>query len=204
MTEIIAHRINDVATLQNLPQHYGAEIDLRDAGESIVLEHDPFVVSKKEILDEFLQHYQHGTLILNIKSERIEERILDLLRQSRLQNYFFLDCSFPMIKRLIDLGEQNIALRFSEYEGFDTIKNMRGKINWIWVDCFTKLPITSDLANLFKDWGYKLCLVSPDLQSRPEDIVTYKNYLREQNITFDAICVKQQNSNLWHSPIKKF
>ena len=32
-----------------------------------------------------------------------------------------------MIHQLSSNGEQNIAIRFSEYEGLDTILNMRGK-----------------------------------------------------------------------------
>ena len=40
--------------------------------------------------------------------------------------------------------EQNIALRFSEFEGIDTILNMSDKVKWVWVDCFSKLPITQE------------------------------------------------------------
>ena len=42
-----------------------------------------------------------------------------------------------MIRLLSDKGEKNIALRYSEYEGLDTVEKMQGKGDWVWVDCFT-------------------------------------------------------------------
>lgn len=38
-------------------------------------------------------------------------------------------------------GEKNIAIRISEYEGMDTARNMAGLVSWIWLDCFTRIPI---------------------------------------------------------------
>jgi hypothetical protein len=102
-----------------------------------------------------------------------------------------------MIVKLSKLGDKNIALRFSEYEGLDTIKSMIGKVNWIWVDCFTKLPINQNLYQFFKNNNFKLCLVSPELQNQESKISLYKNYLKEQSIIFDAICCKHYNIKLW-------
>ena len=39
--EFIAHCINTVEELKKLPKHFGLEIDLRDYGTRLVLEHDP-------------------------------------------------------------------------------------------------------------------------------------------------------------------
>ena len=102
-----------------------------------------------------------------------------------------------MIINLVDKNENNIALRFSEFEGLDTIRIMANKVNWIWVDCFAKLPINSEIYLELKRLNYRLCLVSPDLQNRSNDIEIYKKYLTEQRIKFDAICVKSANINRW-------
>jgi hypothetical protein len=110
--EFIAHRINTVAQLREVPPEYGVEIDLRDRGERLILQHDPF--SDGEDFAEYLPHYHHGTLILNIKSERIEHRVLELLNQHGVEDYFFLDSSFPMLYLLARQGEQRVAVRFSE------------------------------------------------------------------------------------------
>ena len=136
-------------------------------------------------------------MILNIKSERIEHKVLELIEQYAIKRYFFLDSSFPMIHLLSNAGESNIAIRFSEYEGFDTIINMKGKVDLIWVDCFSRLPITTENYQLLKQKGFKFCLVSPELQGQSEKIKSYKEYLLKNNIIFDAICTKQYNIDKW-------
>ncbi len=194
--EYIAHRINTVAELAETPMIYGVEIDLRDNLEGeIYIAHDPFVTG--ENFETYLQHYRHGTMILNIKSERIEFKVLELIKKYKINNYFFLDSSFPMINTLAKTGEKNVALRFSEYEGLDTIKKMQGLVQWVWVDCFTKLPIDNDVYQILKKMKYKLCLVSPELQGRDTDIEAYKTYLEAQGVVFDAICTKTYNISRW-------
>lgn len=198
MIEYIAHRINTVAELNNLPEGVGVELDLRDRGERLILQHDPF--SDGEDFEEFLSEYKNrGTLILNIKSERIELKVGELLVKYNVKKYFYLDSSFPMINLLSGRGEKNMAVRFSEYEGLDTVLNMQGKIEWVWVDCFTRLPIDKLTYEKLKKAGFKLCLVSPELQGRPDDIPVYRNRLHEEGILFDAICTKIKNFPVWNS-----
>ena len=194
--EFIAHRINKLEELETLPKEYGVEIDLRDNVDGkIYINHDPFILG--EDFEEYLKQYNHRTMILDIKSERIELKILELLKKYNIKDYFFLDSSFPMIKLLSDRGKKNIALRYSEYEGLDTLEKMQGKVDWVWVDCFTKLPIDSKIYRKIKDMGYKLCLVSPELQGQPEKIELYAKKIKEEKIEFDAICTKEYNVKKW-------
>jgi hypothetical protein len=193
--KFIAHRINTIEELKKIPKEYGTEIDLRDNGSDIILQHDPF--KSGENFEDYLKHYNHGTLILNVKSERIEHRILELLQKYKINDYFFLDCSFPMIYLLSNLGEKNIAIRFSEFEKIDTILTVKNRVNWVWVDCFSILPITTEINQIFKNAGLQTCLVSPELQGRDNDIEIYRKYLHENNITFDAICTKYYNIARW-------
>ena len=193
--QIISHRVNTIDELKSTPLNYGVEIDLRDSGDKLILQHDPF--SKGEDFEEFLKYYQHRTIILNIKSERIEEKVLDILRSYQVCDYFFLDSSFPMIYLLSSKGESNVAVRFSEFEKVDTVLALKNKINWVWIDCFTTLPINTENYRLLKDAGFKLCLVSPELQGRPEDITTYKKYLGDNDILIDAICTKRKHAKTW-------
>lgn len=196
MTHYIAHRINTVEELKQVPREYGVEIDLRDSPDGkIHIAHDPF--STGEDFEDYLRNYQHGTLVLNIKSERIEFRVLELIGKYSIKNYFFLDSSFPMIYLLTKQNENRVAIRYSEFEGMDTLKSMRGKLDWVWVDCFSKLPLNTEIFNELKSMGYKLCLVSPELQGRPEDLFIYKKYLSENDIIFDSICTKMHNVNNW-------
>lgn len=195
--EYIAHRINTVEELKQIPCEFGIELDIRDYKDNLILQHDPF--KNGEDFEIFLNHYNHGTMILNIKSEGIEHRILGLLNKYKINEYFFLDSSFPMINVLSSNGEKNIALRFSEFEGSDTILSMYKKIKWIWVDCFTKLPITIEKYKIFKEHNYNLCLVSPELQNQDHKIETYKQYIQNEGIKFDSICTKYKNINRWNS-----
>jgi hypothetical protein len=191
----IAHRINQLENLRQLPTTFGAEIDLRDRGERLILQHDPF--RDGEDCEPFFAEYRHGTLILNVKSERIEFRILDLLRQYKIENYFFLDSSIPMIVNLAKEGERRVAVRYSEFESIETVLKFSGLVDWVWIDCFTKLPCERlDLERL-KTAGFKLCLVSPELQGRPDDISAYKNQIAQKSFKFDAICTKLHNIDIW-------
>lgn len=194
--EYIAHRVNTLAQLQKLPAEYGVELDLRDdLNGRIYISHNPFEVG--EDFEEYCKEYHHGTMILNIKSERIEHEVLNLMRQYHIEKYFFLDSSFPMIKLLTDMGVKQVALRFSELEGLDTIRNMAGKAQWVWVDCFTKVPIDRESFRELKSLGYKLCFVSPELEGQEEKLPLYKQYLKEQDIVFDAVCTKSYHIKDW-------
>ena len=97
------------------------------------------------------------------------------------------------------MGVKDIALRFSELEGMDTIRNMAGKADWVWVDCFTKIPLDYDGYVELKELGYKLCFVSPELEGQEEKIPAYRKYIEEQGIVFDAVCTKSYHIGDWET-----
>ena len=190
------HRINTIAELTEIPIEYGIEIDLRDnVNGEIHLAHDPFILG--ELFEEYLKHYHHSFIILNIKSERIEWKIIELLQKYNIKDYFFLDSSFPMIHKLVLSGEKNMALRFSEFEGLDTIRNMKNTLNWVWIDCFTQNPLTLEIYNQLKGMNFKLCFVSPELQQQTEKLLKYKEYFQKNDIILDMICTKHYNIEKW-------
>ena len=96
--KVIVHRVNNSSKLLSIPKKYGVEIDVRDYKNKLILNHDPF--KKGEYLKKFLKNYNHGTLIINIKSEFIEFEILKILNRFKIKNYFFLDSSYPVIINL--------------------------------------------------------------------------------------------------------
>lgn len=201
--EYIAHRINTVEDLEKVPCHYGVELDIRDTlAGNISLQHEPFTPG--EDFETFLQKYQHGTMIINVKSERVELRALELLQRYGIKTYFFLDSSFPMINLLVHQGEDRVALRYSEYEGMDTLLRLAGKIKWVWVDCFTKMPLTREDYLKIKDCGYKICIVSPDLTGREHEIEMYGEILHQEQIEPDAVCTKLYNITRWQTAVQKY
>src|SRR5437016_354194 len=135
----IQHRVNTIEQLQATPTEYGVELDLRDRGDRLILQHDPF--QDGQDFADYLQHYRHGLMILNIKSERIEHRVLELVQAADIRDYFFLDSSLPMIRALVRQGQHRIAVRFSEFEPIESALALAGQVDWVWIDCFTKMPL---------------------------------------------------------------
>jgi hypothetical protein len=192
---MIAHRVNTVAQLRNTPVEFGVELDLRDRGDRLILQHDPF--SDGEDFTDYLHEYRHALMILNIKSERIEGRVLELMQRFGVARYFFLDSSFPMIRTLVRQGERQIAVRYSEFEPLESALALAGQVEWVWIDCFTKMPLDAVSYQRLKR-HFKLCGVSPELQGRPvETIADYANQLA--TFPLDAICTKRPD--LWQAAL---
>lgn len=194
--EIIEHRKNTIAELEKVPLAHGVEIDIRSSGNRIILQHDPFIDG--ENFEDWLEIFNHKTLILNVKEEGLEQHILNILEKRNIKDFFFLDQSFPFLIKTAKTGENRCAVRYSEYEAIETILNLSGLIQWVWVDCFTKFPITKASYQLLKQHHFKLCLVSPELQGRFDDseIDGFKDWLKQNDITLDAVCTKKPD--IWH------
>ena len=186
--EFITHQVNSIKDLKRIPNDYGLEVDLRDYGSQLILQHDPF--KHGENFEEYLKHYNHGTIILNIKSEGIEFRVIELLTKYKVTKYFFLDCSFPMIYLLSKAGEKNIAIRLSEFEGLDTTLKMQNRINWVWIDCFNHFSLDRDKYSKIKAAGLKICLVSPELQNQKDKITEHIKIIKNKDFKIEAVCSK--------------
>ena len=188
--EIIAHRRNTLAQLRETPTAYGVEVDLRSRGSRLVLHHDPFV--KGEDFEAWLAEYRHGTLILNVKEEGLEDALLAMMAEAGIEDFFFLDQSFPFLIRTARRGESRCAVRVSEFESIDTALTLKGLARWIWVDCFTRFPLTAKDARTLAEAGFDLCLVSPELQGRPAqtEIPRMRAELDVLGVAARAVCTK--------------
>jgi hypothetical protein len=193
--KIIAHRRNTIETLRATPEKYGIEVDIRSIADRLVIHHDPFVDG--ESFEDWLAHYRHETLILNIKEEGLEAKLIELMTAFSISDYFFLDQSFPFLIKWARLGEKRCAVRVSEFESIETALSLAGMVEWVWVDCFTKFPLSSDDGARLREAGFRLCLVSPELQGRTneEEITKMQEELAERAIAIDAVCTKRPD--LW-------
>ena len=191
--EIIAHRRNTIAELAATPHHFGVELDLRSQGDRIVIHHDPFAAG--EDFAAWLEHFDHGTLILNVKEEGLETRLLAMMAEHEIEDFFFLDQSFPFLVKTARTGEKRCAVRVSEFESIDTALTLAGKIDWVWVDCFTRLPIGTADAHKLSEAGFKLCLVSPELQGRDAESEIPAMRRATQRMDIAAVCTKRPE--LW-------
>ena len=194
--EIIIHRVNSINGLKRIKPRFGTEIDIRAWGSEIILNHEPF--SSGERIEDYLDEYRHGTLILNIKEAGIEDEVLSLVRQRpQIKSYFLLDIEFPYIYRATRQGERAIAIRFSEDEPIEFAKKYVGKIDWVWIDTNTQMPVGEHnlpILNMFKK-----CLVCPERWGRPSDIANYKNLMSIMDFKIDAVMTSNQYINLWES-----
>lgn len=207
----IAHRKNTIAEIEATREGYGAEIDLRTHQGQLTLHHDPFVPAEKcELFENWLQAYKRkprGTLILNVKEAALEDRILDLMDEYQITDFFFLDQPAPYFiwSACVDAAkmarmQKRMAVRVSKYEPVEAALIFAGKVNWAWIDCFGGvLTLTGEEAGRLKAAGFQLCLVSPELQAQDpvEAIPKMFKFMQERGIKMDAICTKRPD--LWQA-----
>ena len=72
----ICHRVNKVEDLRKIPFEYGVEVDVRDRDQNLILSHDP--LSDGELFEEYLKDFNHALLVINIKSQHLEVKILEI------------------------------------------------------------------------------------------------------------------------------
>jgi hypothetical protein len=199
--KLIAHRRNTLNELNATPTQYGVEVDIRSYGEKLVIRHDPFV--EGESFEDWVAAYKHGTLILNVKEEGLESRLGALMKHFGIEDYFFLDQSFPFLIKSAKAGEHRCAVRVSEFESIQTALTLAGKVDWVWVDCFTHFPLTLEDAALLQNAGFKLCLVSPELQGRnaEAEIAQLARLLKDRDIRAEAVCTKRPD--LWEGQMDR-
>ncbi len=188
--EIIAHRRNTITELIATPNNYGIEVDIRTNNGQLMIHHDP--LKKGELFEEWLKNYHHQTLILNVKEEGLEDSLLNLMHKYNISKFFFLDQSFPFLIKYAKRGVHQSAVRFSEYESIETVLSLKGLVDWVWIDCFTKFPLTVFDYDKLVGAEFKLCVVSPELQGLDGniEIALFKNIFQQNNFIFDAVCTK--------------
>jgi len=188
--EIIQHRRNTAALLQETPVEFGVEMDIRSLGDRLIVHHDPFV--EGEDFEAWLTGYRHGTLILNVKEEGLEDRVLALMTRFGIARFFFLDQSFPFLMRTVRKGERRCAVRVSEYESVETALSLAGQVQWVWLDCFTEALAPPDEVRRLIGAGFDICLVSPELQGRPAELEVprLRAHFEANDLPLAAVCTK--------------
>ena len=192
---VVVHRVNTVDMLRGVPAEFGAEIDLRAEGSRIVLHHDP--LSGGEDLDRWLDHYRHGLLVLNIKEAGIEDEVLRRVRQRGIAACFLLDVEFPYLYRASRAGERQIAVRFSEDEPIELVDTYRSRVDWVWIDTNTRLPLDAAVVSHFT--GLKTCLVCPERWGRPGDIPAVQQQMDQLAFRPDAVMTSLSHAPEWHA-----
>ena len=191
--EIIVHRVNSIKMLKKIPINFGVEIDLRAYQSKIILNHEPF--KSGDTLDNFLQYYNHGTLILNIKEDGIEDEVIKKVNKAEIKSFFLLDVEFPYIFKSLKNNQKNIAIRFSEKEPIDISKLFEKNFKWLWIDTVSKLPLNKKNLKVIKK--FKSCLVCPERWGRPNEINKYKQQMKNLKFKPDAVMTSLKYAYSW-------
>lgn len=194
--DLYRHRVNSLAELRALPAGQGVELDLRESGTDVIVTHDPFTAGPR--LEEWLEVSGPRPLILNVKAEGLEPRILELVQAHGFTDFFLLDCTVPALMKLARSGERRFAARWSEVEPLDSVLAFEGRADWVWIDCFTRWPGTdAEWARLAQ--SFRLCLVSPELHGHGvEAIAAFRSSIAGR--PFHAACTKRPD--LWEIPLR--
>tara|TARA_Y100000590_G_scaffold268470_1_gene301534 strand:+ start:5870 stop:6469 length:600 start_codon:yes stop_codon:yes gene_type:complete len=190
---LINHRVNSIKKLKNTPFNFGVEIDLRSEKNKIYLHHDPF--KKGVSFEKWIKFFRHKIIVLNVKEEGLETKVLKILKKNNVKNFFFHDQTFSTL--LKNMNRTKVSIRFSEYEDLKKREYLFKKIKWLWLDNFNKIDLDHKFYKYLKNKNVKICIVSPELakKSREKEIKKIINKLKINKIELDAVCTKKPN--LW-------
>ena len=186
----IWHRVNTIAELEKIDNlDDGVEIDVRSIhGKVLYLSHD--INEYGESFENWLDHYKlRGTLVINIKEEGLEEKIIEMLERHGISNYMFLDEPFWfLLKSSRKFNNKNFAMRVSKFESVDTPMKSKELSNWVWYDYFDDYVNVDDLKLLI-DSGFKVIMPSHELVGSKK---SYEKILEKAGIIIYGICKDRQ------------
>lgn len=201
---IVRHRINKIEELKKVPARYGVELDIRGYGSKLLLSHDPLGDNSSlyDSLDDYLKEFKHSLAVFNVKETGYEQRIIELAKKNKIENYFLLDVEFPFIYRATRKeGFRKIAVRYSEAEPIEAVEaqivNGEPSLDWVWIDTNTQLPLNKKIVAALKP--FKTCLVCPERWGRPQDIPEYIKKMKELDFRPDAVMTSEKCSSLWEN-----
>ena len=187
--KIYSHRVNTISALEKVHPSYGVEIDLRTYSGNLILAHDPFIVG--ELFSEWLKHWRGQSLILNVKEDALENSILEYLLKFGITDFFFLDQSYPSIRRTINMGVTQVATRVSDFEDVET--SLKSGSGWVWLDSFSgNWDFLKEAVPALNQNGQRTCLVSPELQRADSsaELASLQEMIEKSNFNIDSVCTK--------------
>jgi hypothetical protein len=198
--DFVVHRVNEIARLKKISPSLGMEVDIRANGSTLVMNHDPF--KGGEAFEDWIAEYRHGLLVLNIKEAGIESEVIRLVQARGVKDFFLLDVEFPYLYRASRQGERRIAMRYSEDECIETVINYQNKVDWVWVDTNTLLPLNPYIIEKLQP--FRTCLVCPERWGRPDDIQSYALKMKSMEFVPSAIMTSLNHVMTWQKALGVF
>jgi hypothetical protein len=126
-----------------------------------------------------------------VKEDALENSILGHLSQYGASDFFFLDQSYPSIRRTINMGVTKVATRVSDFEDLET--SLKSGSDWVWLDSFSgDWEYLKEAVPVLSKNGQRTCLVSPELQ-RPDsapELKTLQEMIEENSLEISSVCTK--------------
>ncbi len=113
------------------------------------------------------------------------------MEKNRISEYFFLDQSYPSIRRCIAMGNNKVATRVSDYEALET--SIKSDSEWVWLDSFSgSWDYLPEAVSAIAKNGQKTCLVSPELQriDSADELKGLQGIIQDNNLMITAVCTK--------------
>ena len=170
---------------------FGTETDIRDLNGELVISHDPPTIDCQYLtVADFFKIYKIWgdglQLALNIKSDGLQRKLMQLIIDFNITNYFVFDMSIP---DTIGFIKNNIKFftRQSEYE-IDPAFYIQA--DGVWLDEFNGHWIDDEVIQKHIKNGKKVCIVSPELHKRAYNIEwdNYKNIFLKDSEHKISIC----------------
>ncbi len=190
--EIISHRglwiseeeKNTIIAFENsFKNGFGTETDFRDYRGELVISHDianENCIPASRFFEIYKSYTIQSTLALNIKSDGLQKKLLELLKKYEVENYFVFDMSIPDTLGYL----KNVIPFYTRQSEYELIPSLYEESKGIWLDCFEKIWFTEELINNHISQAKTIACVSPDLHKRnPNDLWSFlkKNKFHESN-----------------------
>lgn len=173
--EFLAHRgfwfhreeRNTLAALcRALDEGYGLETDIRDLNGKLVISHDTPRSSCALPIDILFKYYANGgyesTLALNIKSDGLQELLLNKIQEYNIAHYFVFDMSIPDTLGYFQRN-MNTFIRRSDIESHPEIAE---KAEGTWLDELITPWINAHAIMEASKLTNAVCIVSSELHQR--------------------------------------
>jgi hypothetical protein len=156
---------SSVAFVRSFESGFGTETDIRDYAGELVISHDPPQAGALKFAELLAIHAVHNPelpLALNIKSDGLQNELLDLTTVFKLVSFFFFDMSIPDA-----LGYRRVGLPFyTRHSDIEPDPVLFAEAAGIWLDSFGPDWVTAEVIERHLKAGKAVCLVSPELHGR--------------------------------------
>lgn len=146
---------------------FGTETDFRDQNGELVISHDPptgICLTVAEFFKSFAAIDKSLPLAVNIKADGLQGKLKDALDHYEIENYFLFDMSVP--DAIVSL--KNGLRIFARHSDVESTPHLYAEAAGVWMDAFFDDSwITAESIIRHLDAGKRVCVVSPELHSRP-------------------------------------